>query len=230
MAVEQRKQKRVVLRRHVLINDSIKAMGLDQSEGGLYIHTGRNFPVGSVIDVAVPLEEQPALTMKAQVRHSQENVGMGVMFLDLSPVQRQLLRNLIADLEGLGLKPGEDGKKRILLVDDNAANRRMYKSKLVLDGFTVHEAENGLAALDLLGKEKVDLVLLDLFMEGIDGFKLISIIREKAGWKDVPILVISARSSPADIERALGAGATEFIAKMTTSPAKLSDRVKAYLK
>ena len=226
MGIEQRKQKRVILRRHVLINNLIKAMGLDLSEGGIYIHTGRNFPQGSNISLSVPLGNMP-FTVKGRVQHAQSGVGMGIMFVDLTDGQKQTLREFI-DANAADSSQEESRKKVVLIVDDNAVNRRMYRSKLVLDGFGVLEADDGLAALEVLNKEKVDLLVLDLYMQKLDGFKMLSILRQKPEWQDLPVLVFSARSSPDEIEKAMNAGATEFLIKMTTSPVKLSEHIKVY--
>jgi len=53
--IENRKQIRVVLKKEVMINNSLKVMGLDLSEGGVYVHTGRSLTPGIVVDVSLPL-------------------------------------------------------------------------------------------------------------------------------------------------------------------------------
>ena len=115
-------------------------------------------------------------------------------------------------------------------MDDTDAVRRMNKSRLTLDGFTVLEAKNGVEAVKVLQSEHFDLVVLDLFMEPMDGFKLTAFIRQMPQHSDVPIIVFSARSTPEVIEQAMNVGATLFLVKMTTSPIKLSENVKVLLK
>ncbi len=56
-----------------------------------------------------------------------------------------------------------------------------------------------------------------------------SIMRQKPEWRSIPVLVFSGRSSTSDIEQAMNAGASEFLVKMMTSPAKLSERVRFHL-
>jgi len=116
-----------------------------------------------------------------------------------------------------------------MLVDDNESTRRMNKSRLVLDGYAVHEAIDGRHALAVLEKEKVDLVILDLSREPLDWQEMLSAIRHKPEWKEIPVLVLSPRSSSDEMKRAVDAGATEFLVKMMTPPLKLSQRVKAHL-
>ena len=78
-------------------------------------------------------------------------------------------------------------------------------------------------------KEQIDLVVLDLYMDKLDGFRVLSIMRQNQEWKSIPVLVLSARSALAEVDKAVAAGATEFLVKMTTTPAKLSKRVRYYL-
>ncbi len=225
MGIEKRRYKRVVLKKEVLINGSIKAQGLDLSLGGLYIHTGRHFPVGTVMSVTLPLNSQ-IINVRAVVRNAQESVGMGVEFIEVTPDQAAAIQDFVNS--AVRASSG-DTKKTVLIVDDNASQRRMNRSRLVLDSYSVLEAEDGVQALDILEKEKVDLVVLDLYMERLDGYKVLSIMRQKPEWKDVPVLVLSARSSADEVDKAIAAGATEFLVKMMTSPIKLSQRVKMYL-
>jgi len=223
MPPEKRKEKRVILQHPVLINQSIKVMGLDLSEGGIYVHTGRHFSPGSVVDIKISLG-RTNLDLKAKVRHAQEGIGMGLMFMEMGAGRKEALSALIDLLAA----SRTDGRKNILLMDGNAAQRRMYKSKLVLDGYGVIEAGDGFSALDALTGEKIDLILMDLNLPDIGGFEAIAKIRSR--WKEIPIIIFSSRSAPSDMEHSLAAGATEFCPKMTTSPAKLSQRINMYLK
>lgn len=222
---EQRIQKRVILKKEVTINNSLRVMGLDLSEGGLYVHTGRSITPGTVVDVSLPLENG-TVKLKARVQHSEDRVGMGLMFLEQTPQALALLR---AFINNTSIPLTEAVKKKVLVVDDNAMQRRMNKSRLVLEGFMVLEAGDGLEAIEVMRKEQIDLVVLDLYMDKLDGFKVLSFVRQNPEWKNIPVLVLSARSAPADVDKALAAGATEFLIKMTTSPVKLTERVRQHL-
>jgi len=225
MGQEQRKFQRVILKKEVLINGSIRAQGLDLSLGGMYVHTGRGFPIGDEITVALPLVDK-FISIRARVQNSQPSLGMGIMFMGLSGPQKEELGSFVDSL--LKIRT-EFAREIIMLVEDNEASRRMNKSKLTLDGFSVIEAKDGIEALDLLAKEKIDLMVLDLYMERLDGYKVLSIMRQNPQWQNIPVLVLSARSSSDEVDKAIAAGATEFLVKMTTSPVKLSQRIKAYL-
>jgi len=105
----------------------------------------------------------------------------------------------------------------------------MNKSKLVMEGFTVLEADNGMDAINMLKYESPDLIILDVFMQKIDGFKVLAIIKESPKWKDVPVIIFSSKGTQDVIEKAMNAGANEFLLKMMTTPVKLSETVKALL-
>jgi two-component system chemotaxis response regulator CheY len=225
MGDEKKTSKQVVLRKYVTINGSLKAMGLDLNEGGIYVHTGASFKTGTLVDLLLPLDEE-AVKVKARVQDTQEGVGMGLTFVGLGPMERACIRGFIDDSSA---DQSIKSKKKVLIVDDNAVTRRMNRSKLVLDGFEVLEATDGVEAIGVLEGQTVHLVVLDLYMEKLDGYKVLALMRQRPEWKDIPVLVFSARSSPEEVGRAINAGATEFLVKMTTTPARLSDRVKKHL-
>ncbi len=225
MEVEHRKAQRVALKKEVMINGSIKGQGLDLSLGGLYVHTGRTFPEDQIVSVTLPLNAKHT-SLQARIRHLQQSIGMGVQFISMTPEQESHIGDYIRSAVSAF---GPEKKKTVLLVDDHASTGLMNRSRLILDGFTVQEAHDGSQALALLEKKDVDLVILDLSTEPLDGYKVLSLIRQKPGCREIPVLVLSSRSSRDDINGAMDAGATEFLVKMMTPPLKLSQRAKACL-
>lgn len=223
---EQREKKRVLIQESVLINGIIRANALDISEEGMYISTQAEFVSGAVLELSFRLKDKD-LRLKAIVQHIQPGIGMGVRFLNLSPQTYSVIRSFVEEAAEVALKPRE---RVILLVDDSTQSRAIYRNKLTLDGFTVIEASDGIEALKSLQENKPDLVILDLWMEGIDGFKLLQLMNLNPDLKNIPVLILSARSVPGDIQKALALGAKDFLPKMTTTPLKLSERVKEYFK
>ncbi len=227
MGIASRRFERVILKKEVLINGSFRAQGLDLSVGGMFVQTGRSFAIGSDVMVTLPLDGK-FINAHARVQNSQQSLGIGIMFIDLSLEQKLDIEAYVATVAEK-IADTNTGKRTILLVDDNEAARRMNRGRLTLDGYAVLEAKDGIEALNMLAKEKVDLLVLDLYMERLDGYKVLSIVREKPEWKEIPVLVLSARSSANEVDKAILAGATEFLMKMTTSPVKLSQRISNYL-
>ncbi|MDA8087159.1 MAG: response regulator [Nitrospiraceae bacterium] len=222
--IERRRQPRIIFKRQVVLNNAVSAMGLDLSEGGIYIQTGRYFPVGSVVSISLPLNNS-VLNVSARVQHSKPGAGMGLMFMNMTHEQAGILRYFLQQSGACSLDV-----KKVLIIDCNATTRKLYKSRITLDGFTAFEAANKKDAMGVIAVVHVDLVLMDLLRPDADGFEALSELRAAPGMNAVPILVISAKSSPGgDMERALKAGATEFIPRMLASPARLGERIKLYL-
>lgn len=113
----------------------------------------------------------------------------------------------------------------ILVVEDNLLTARMIRSRLELEGLRVLEAGNGLDALELLKREKVDIISTDLMMPAMDGFRLVQEIRALPGDQGkVPILVVSSNQNEQDMVRCLAAGADDYITK-PISPQVYIERV-----
>jgi two-component system chemotaxis sensor kinase CheA len=102
---------------------------------------------------------------------------------------------------------------RILVVDDALTVRELQRSILQRAGFEVRLAGDGLQALSKLADERVDLVLTDIEMPNMDGFALTEAIRAAPALANIPILILSSRSSDADRQRGLEAGADGYIRK-----------------
>ncbi len=226
--VDRRKYKRIPVRKTVIIGSAIKTQSLDLSESGMYIHTDHPFPSGHQTTISFFLDDAK-ITVKAVVVHSYSGIGIGVRFMGLDRDQMISIKSYIENHsqqdKGKGINKG-----KVLLVEDNVLTRTMQKSRLVLDGFAVYEAGDGVEALKLLIKEKINLVILDLQLPRLDGYKVLAMAKDNPEWNNIPILVCSSRTLSAEVERARAAGAAEFLSKAVTTPAKLSERVKANLK
>ena len=99
---------------------------------------------------------------------------------------------------------------KILIADDEAEIRDLLYLYLEKDGYDVLEAEDGAQALSLLQSEDVDLVILDIMMPGIDGYRVLRNIREN---NNIPVIMLSAKSSDADKILGLDLGADDYITK-----------------
>ena len=110
--------------------------------------------------------------------------------------------------------PSSGRRQRILVVDDNAVNRQVVKLLLAGEGIDLLEAANGREALDRLGAEAIDLVLLDVHMPVMDGRECIARIRAtSAGWRSIPVIALTAEAMEGDRERLLASGMTDYVAK-----------------
>ena len=99
---------------------------------------------------------------------------------------------------------------RILVVDDEVAIQRFLRTALDTGEFSLHQAENGHAALAAAAAARPDIILLDLGLPDMDGVEVIRRIRE---WSQVPIIVLSVREREDDKVKALDAGADDYLTK-----------------
>ncbi|MDA8163686.1 MAG: response regulator [Desulfobacteraceae bacterium] len=119
-----------------------------------------------------------------------------------------------------------DHPPRLLVVDDEAAIRRLLLTVLESSGFVVHEAENGRLGLAAAAVVRPDLILLDLGLPDLDGVEVIRRLRE---WSSTPIIVLSVREREDDKVAALDAGADDYLTKPFGVPELLA-RIRASLR
>ncbi len=118
--------------------------------------------------------------------------------------------------------------KSVLVVDDNEDIRGLLSLVLQKEGYEVHTAEDGAQALEKTYETKPDLILLDVMMPGLSGLEVLSTIREHKDKKvnQVPIMMITAKSTIDDIDAAVELGASSYIVK-PFRPANLAEKVQA---
>lgn len=114
----------------------------------------------------------------------------------------------------------------VLVVDDDREIVESIAIFLQADGYLVRKAYNGLEALDIVMTENVHLIILDIMMPELDGIKTLLKVRES---KNLPIILLSAKSEDADKILGLTAGADDYITK-PFNPSELVARVKSQLR
>lgn len=116
--------------------------------------------------------------------------------------------------------------KKVLVVDDDAKTVELVKLYLNRDGYRVITSYDGLEALRLARETRPDLIVLDLMLPGMDGLEICRTLREES---DVPIIMLTARTTDQDKLTGLGLGADDYITK-PFSPRELAARVRAVLR
>ena len=102
---------------------------------------------------------------------------------------------------------------RVLVVDDILANVKLLEARLQAEYFEVLTASSGQAALDVCARERIDVVLLDVMMPGMDGFEACRRIKAAPATSHVPVIMVTALDQPADKVQGLEAGADDFLTK-----------------
>jgi two-component system, chemotaxis family, chemotaxis protein CheY len=108
----------------------------------------------------------------------------------------------------------------VLVVDDSMAIRKILQRALRQTGMSIkaiYEAGDGHEALTQLGKEKVDLILSDINMPGMDGLQLLASVKASAQWRHIPVVMITTEGGAANVGEAVRLGAAGYLRKPFTS-------------
>ncbi len=116
--------------------------------------------------------------------------------------------------------------KRVLVVDDDVKTTELVKLYLKRDGYKVYTAHDGVEALRLARESQPDLIVLDLMLPGVDGLQVCRTIRDES---DVPVIILTAKTTEQDKLIGLDLGADDYVTK-PFSPKELAARVRAVLR
>jgi uncharacterized protein (TIGR02266 family) len=208
------------------------------SEGGAFLQTDQAFELGQRLRIRLffpgllePVQLDGVVIWRREAT-SGVSSGIGLAFEPLKNEQQELLARLLAaagqadDQQGRGESPGDrpahepiDINYRILIVEDNSNVAELYGHALRAVGEEgeagvpiVSFARNGAEALDLMSKRAYDLVLTDLYMPGMDGFTLLSLLRANPRTSKTKVMVVSGGGAEA-LRRALDLGADTVASK-----------------
>jgi sigma-B regulation protein RsbU (phosphoserine phosphatase) len=120
------------------------------------------------------------------------------------------------------------GRARLLVVDDNGANRNILCRRLERLGYAVEEAPNGDVALDRIATEPFDIVLLDILMPVMDGLAVLDRMRRDRRMRTVAVVAISSLAEAASVARAIEMGAEDYLFR-PIHPVLLRTRIEAVL-
>ena len=120
-------------------------------------------------------------------------------------------------------------KTTILIVDDEAPIRRVYKDALTKNGFGVLLAEDGAKAWKLAKAKKPDLILLDLILPKMNGFEVLEKLKSDEETKKIPIIILTVSEDGTDIERGLDLGADEYLIKTVHKLDEILDKIRNLL-
>ncbi len=118
--------------------------------------------------------------------------------------------------------------KRILVVEDNRDNMTLIVDVLTSMDYDVIQATDGESGVDLVKKEKPDLVLMDLSLPRMDGWTATRTLKADADVKDIPVIALTAHAMVGDRERAIEAGCDDYLSKPIDLP-ELIRKLNKYL-
>jgi signal transduction histidine kinase/CheY-like chemotaxis protein len=222
-----------------LIADQLKAEGVSvvTAAGGLEgLKLAKDLrPIAITLDVVMPdldgwsvlaalrqdseLAEIPVIMTTILDEHRRA-VALGAAGYLTKPIDRDRLHRLVGRFKA----PARATK--VLLVEDDALQRERIRGWLEGQQWIVQEAADGREALARLQADKPDVILLDLMMPEMDGFAVVAALQKEAEWRDIPVVVITARDIDAKDRERLNSGVQSVLVKETFRPADLVERIR----
>lgn len=120
-------------------------------------------------------------------------------------------------------------KINVLLVEDDSFLANIYKTKFEMEGFKISVSENGEAALTDVKKKKPAIILLDILLPKLDGFVVLSKLKEDKDTKDIPVILLTNLGQKDDVQKGLDLGAVDYLIKAHFKPSEVVDKVKKVL-
>ena len=120
--------------------------------------------------------------------------------------------------------------KTILIIEDDKFLRELITRKLLNEAYEVSEAIDGEEGIKKIKEEKPDLILLDLILPGIDGFEVLSKMREDPALAQIPVIILSNLGQKDDVEKGLKMGAIDYLIKAHFTPGEIIEKIKVVLK
>ena len=124
---------------------------------------------------------------------------------------------------------GEARPSRILIADDNHQNCELLDAYLATEGYQVDMVYDGQQTLSFVAERQPDLILLDIMMPRMSGYEVCQRLKGDAATRDIPIVMVTALAEMGDIEKAVSAGADDFLTK-PVNKLELTTRVRSLLR
>jgi signal transduction histidine kinase/CheY-like chemotaxis protein len=222
-----------------LIAEHLKAEGFSvaAAAGGLEgLKLAKDLrPIAITLDVMMPdldgwsvlaaLRQDPELAeipviMVTILDEQRRAASLGAVGYLTKPIDRERLRGLMGRFRA-SARP-----TRVLLVEDDADQRQRVGGWLEGQQWVVQEAANGREALAHLQTDKPDVILLDLMMPEMDGFAVVAALQKEPHWRDIPVIVITARDLDAQDRERLNSGVQSVLVKEAFRPGELVERIR----
>jgi len=222
-----------------LIADQLKAEGFSvaTATGGLEgLKLAKDLrPIAITLDVMMPdldgwsvlaalrqdadLAEIPVIMVTILDEH-RRGVALGAAGYLTKPIDRERLHRMVSRFRA----PAPP--TRILLVEDDKDQRERLRGWLEGEQWAVQESANGREALTRLQAHRPDVILLDLMMPEMDGFAVVAALQKEPRWRDIPVIVITARDLDAKDRERLNSGVQSVLVKETFRPGELVERIR----
>lgn len=117
----------------------------------------------------------------------------------------------------------------ILIIEDDKFLRELIAQKLIKEGYETSEAVDGEEGMRKIKEERPDMVLLDLILPGIDGFEVLSGMKNDPVLSQIPVIILSNLGQREDVEKGLKLGAVDYLIKAHFTPGEIIEKIKGAL-
>ncbi len=121
-------------------------------------------------------------------------------------------------------------EKKILFVDNDDFSRKLYKNKLEKEeGLTILESKNGIEAFEIVQKEKPDLIVTEITIQGGSGFNLLKKIKEDKNLQDIPVIILTKLAQESDKRQGIELGVEDYLIKSENIFPEVIKKIKKIL-
>jgi uncharacterized protein (TIGR02266 family) len=221
-------------------DEFVSAYTLNVSRTGLFIPTDKFLPAGAVVALNIDLPERGpkiraiarvAYTLDAEkARETGRVAGMGMEFLDVEgvPFADQITAYLDKTVAAIEEQPKKKARATVLVVDDSDGHRIVAIRSLRAIGFDVLSANDGLEGLGVAIRERPDVILTDVNMPRMDGWKLLRMIRSRPNLASTPVIFLTTLTDDAQRLKGYRLGVDDYLGKPFQG-AELAARVERVL-
>lgn len=160
--------------------------------------TVKNFKYAPELRIEEPSEDKELVQKQSGIRNYN------------SELSKQELETFIGNKF---TKDTKNNKRNVLIVDDSLPVRKALDMKLRLMNYEVHHASSGREAIFSLQNNRFDFIFLDVVMPGMDGYEVCKLIKRNKSTKDIPVVMLTSRSSPFDKVKGKLAGCNSYLTK-----------------
>lgn len=118
---------------------------------------------------------------------------------------------------------------KVIIVEDEPVFRLIYKGVLENAGYTVLEAEDGVKGLEMIKKERPDIILLDLILPRMGGYEVLEKLREDNSLSAIPVIILSVLGGEENVEKAMELGVVHYRVKGDSSPTNILNTIQTLL-
>ena len=130
--------------------------------------------------------------------------------------------------DGQQTVPGAAAKPLILVVEDSATTRKVIAITLTRNGYRVMEAGDGMEALSKISEERPNLIMLDVILPKMDGYKILAIIKKNEEFKDIPVIMLTSKDGFLNKMKGRMSGAAAYLTK-PFDPTKMIEEIKKHV-